>query len=242
MKRRERGVTLIELLIAITLVSLLATGMLFAMRVGLNAMGSTNRRIEQNRRTLGAQRILEQKFGGFMPARAMCGQPSEGPRPLTMFFQGEPGIMRFVSAYSMQDSWRGMPTITELVAMPSDLGGVRLLMNQYPYHGPAGAGFFCMPPMPGPEGGPPLPAYRQPAIGPGTFVLADRLEGVRFSYEMALPGAPPIWLPAWRRMDLWPSAVRIEMVALERDETRVQPMPLTMRLRVDKPPDELYVY
>src|SRR4051794_15024198 len=44
-KAKESGVTLIELLVAITLLSLLSVGMLFAMRVGLNAMGKTNERV-----------------------------------------------------------------------------------------------------------------------------------------------------------------------------------------------------
>ena len=54
-KRRlnsERGVTLVELLIAVTLVALLSMGMLFAMRTGLGALSSTNTRLHDNRRVM----------------------------------------------------------------------------------------------------------------------------------------------------------------------------------------------
>lgn len=243
MMRRQRGVTLIELLIAITLVSLLATGMLFAMRVGLSAMESTNRRIVTNRRMMGAQRILEQELGGFMPARAQCGQPSAAPQQAFPFFQGQPGIMRFVSAYSMKTAWRGVPVIVELIAAPAGDGrGLRLLMNEIPYHGPVGAGYFCLPPAPDPSGGPPVVLFREPVTGPQTFVLADRLAVCRFFFEESAPGRPPAWLPAWQRTDIWPSAIRIEMIAAEPDATNVQPMPITVRLLVDKPPGETFVY
>lgn len=243
-RRRERasrraGVTLIELLIAITLVSMLATGMLFAMRVGLNAMNSTQRRIEDNRRVLGAHRILEQEFGGFLPAMANCGQPAMAQAPPLPFFQGEASVVRFVSNYSLLEAWRGLPVIVELFVAPaSDGRGLRLLMNQYPFRGPVGAGFFCGPPVPSPVDGQPMPQFGPPTPRPMTFVLADHLLRCHFTYKLAVPGAPSEWLPAWRRMDLWPSAVRVEMAPLDGDATRVQPMPATFPIYVDKPPME----
>ena len=64
------GVTLVELLIAVSLLSLLVAGILTAMRVGLNALERTNQRVIANRRAMGAQKILEQQFAGFMPVSA----------------------------------------------------------------------------------------------------------------------------------------------------------------------------
>ena len=40
--RRDAGVTLMEVLIAVTLLSLLSVGMLFAIRIGLSTFGKTN--------------------------------------------------------------------------------------------------------------------------------------------------------------------------------------------------------
>jgi len=56
---RQRGLTLMEVLIAVSLVGLMSIGILMSIRMGLNAMDKTNKRLMANRRLLGAQRILE---------------------------------------------------------------------------------------------------------------------------------------------------------------------------------------
>src|SRR5262245_59487174 len=57
--RRDAGVTLIEVLVAVTLLSLLTVGMMYAMSVGFQAFQKTDRTLMENRRVAGAQRILE---------------------------------------------------------------------------------------------------------------------------------------------------------------------------------------
>ncbi len=105
------GVTLIEVLIAVSLLSLLATGVLLAMRVGLGALGRANDRLMSNRRVAGAQRILEQELEGFLPTMALCSANAEGPKSNLPFFEGQPQSMRFVSTYSLEAAWRGLPQI-----------------------------------------------------------------------------------------------------------------------------------
>ena len=63
-RRSTAGVTLMELLIAVLLLSLLSVGLLFALRIGLNAYSKTQTRLMDNRRVAGAQRILEQELEG----------------------------------------------------------------------------------------------------------------------------------------------------------------------------------
>lgn len=241
---QERGVTLIELLIAITLVSLLATGLLFAMRVGINAMESANRRVMTNRKTLGAHRILEQQVGGFMPVSAQCRAPNGqfgGRMPL---FQGMPTVMRFVSSYSLQEASRGIPRILEYFLIPGERGeGVRLVVNETPYTGSIGAGMLCMLGAPDPASGGSIMRFAPPEIRRGTFVLADRLAGCRFSYEETPPpGTPPQvptrWVPVWRKSGEWPRSIRIEMAPLENDPSRVQPMTFTAPVRITRQPGD----
>src|SRR5436305_1645700 len=74
---KERGVTLIELLSAVTLVALLSVGMLFAMRVGLNAMEKSNATLMANRRVASVQRILEGQVTNIMPVTALCNPGGE---------------------------------------------------------------------------------------------------------------------------------------------------------------------
>ena len=49
MKPRS-GVTLLELLVAVSLLSLLSAGVLAALRLGINALAKTNARLADNRR------------------------------------------------------------------------------------------------------------------------------------------------------------------------------------------------
>jgi type II secretory pathway component PulJ len=92
----EAGVTLLELLIAVSLLSFISIGILMAMRVGLNAMDKTNTRLIDNRRVMGVDRILESQITGIMPVVANCA--ATGGR--VSFFEGQPAEMRFISTYS----------------------------------------------------------------------------------------------------------------------------------------------
>ncbi|MBI5280704.1 MAG: prepilin-type N-terminal cleavage/methylation domain-containing protein [Candidatus Solibacter usitatus] len=242
MKRRfDLGMTLIEVLIAVTLVSLLSVGMLFAIRAGLTAMDASSRRLGANRRSSTAQRVLEQQVAGFLPVLARCGSsPMGGGEALSPFFQGTPGVMRFVTRYSLQGASRGMPQIVELFVIPAaESQGVRLVVNEIPYTGPAGAGFLCAP-GPDPETGAETPRFAPPRPSPQSFVLADKLRYCRFVYLESVEPEPERWLPLWRRADRWPRAIRIEMAPVEADLTRIPPMTFTGLIRPDRQPKEPY--
>ena len=236
MKSRA-GVTLIELLIAISLLSLLSVGILMAMRVGLNAMQKANARLMDNRRVFSVQRILEQQLAGFMPELADCLPGPQAPPVKMPFFQGEPQSMRFVSSYSLGEAARGYPRILEFQVIPGENNvGVRLVVNEHLYTGSLGAGVFCLGRTPDPLSGIPVPRFRPIEIGPSSFVLADRLAYCRFSYREIAP-APLLerWVPVWTKVT-WPTAVRVEMAPLEPDSTRLQLVTLVAPIRVNKVP------
>jgi len=237
--KREAGITLLELLIAISLVSLLSVGMLVAIRVGMNTMGAANRRVAVNRRSTGAQRILEQQLGGFLPFQAFCrvdGDPQGAKAP---FFQGEPAVMQFITVYSLQEAQRGRPRIVQLFVGPGENGeGIRLLENEHPYGGPYGAGFFCMSPEPDPVTGDPVARFTTPSQQPGSFVIADKLASARFSYLENNKGEKPdVWVPHWGR-GRWPRAIRIEVEPLRPDPSRIQPVDITVPVRITREANE----
>ena len=60
----ESGVTLIEILIAVSLLSLLSVGMLVAMRLGFNTMDKTDTRLVQNRRVANSRRSSRARSTG----------------------------------------------------------------------------------------------------------------------------------------------------------------------------------
>lgn len=242
---RQRGFTLIEVLISVTLVSLLSVGLMMAMGVGLSAMHKSGDRLMSNRRVMSTQQILEQQIAGLMPVPAECRNSGEGPPARIAFFEGQPAAMRFVSSYSLHEASRGPAKILEFQVIPGENGaGVRLVLNEWLYTGPAGAGQFCtgvsVDPISNLRSGQFLPIQ----IGPNSFVLDDKLAYCRFTFRSPPPlGAPPAetkWIASWTYIDHLPDAIRIEMGPLTPDSGRLQPVTLTMPVRVNRLPLELY--
>lgn len=236
-RRSRAGMTLIEVLIAVSLVSLLSVGILMAIRTGLNAMGRTNARLMANRKSVGAQMVLEQQIAGFMPLVADCISGPDGRTTRIPFFQGEPQSMRFVSTFSLDEAHRGAPRVLEFqVIAGANNEGVRLVVNEHLYVGPRGAGQYCLGRVTDPITGVMAPAFPPIQIGPGSFVLADRLASCSFSYREPMP-APVLerWNARWVRKE-WPTAIRIEMIPLEHHPSKVPLMSLTVSLRPQKDP------
>ncbi len=240
--RRRAGVTLMELLIAVSLVSLLSLAILMSIRVGLNAMEKTNTTLMANRRVAGARRVLEHQFAGLMPVVAPC-RPAPQAAPVNMlFFQGEPEAMRFVSSHSLQEASRGYPRILEFQVLPGeDNRGVRLVVNELLYTGPFSVGPLCLGLGPHPGFGVAAPLFLPIQAGPASFVLADKLAYCRFAYqEVPPPPAPWQWVPLWVKPEL-PRAVRIEMAPLEPHPARLGNTTFVLPLRVNRTPIFGYV-
>ena len=240
-QRAESGVTLMELLIATTLMSLLSAGIVVSLRVGLSAMNKADSKLMANRRVASIERILEEEIGSVMPVTADCQARAEAPAGKISFFQGEPESMRLVSTYSLHQGARGMPMILEFHVIQGERGeGVRLIVNEHPYTGPRGAGLFCLGMGPDPLTSAPSPQFVPIDVGAGSFVLADKLAYCRFSFRDLMP-APELerWIVHWIKPVL-PSAVRVEMAPLTSDPARLEPVTLTIPIRVTRLPLEPY--
>lgn len=242
MKRGRRGVTLIEVLIAVSLLSLLSVGMLMAIRVALNALNKTNTRLIDNRRITGVERILQQELAGLMPVMALCMESPEAPRLRMPFFQGERQAMRLVSTFSLGEAWRGRPQVLEFLVIPRDDGnGVRLVVNEIPYTGQLGVGQLCLGPALDPLLGVVVSRYQPIEARATSFVLADRLASCRFAYlAPAPPGTPPPALPQWKPnwiWPIWPLAVRVELEPLDPDPSRLRVLTVTAPVQVTRRPE-----
>jgi len=237
----EAGLTLIEVLLAVSLLSLLSVGMLMAIRLGFNAMHKTESRLMENRRVAGAQRILEQELGGFVPIRAICPAGLDTPETPFPFFEGQPQSMRLVSTYSLEEAWRGQPRVLELQVIPGAEGlGVRLIVNEYPYTGPASAGRSCIGVAGDPESGENLPQFLAIQPSPQSFILADKLASCRFYYlEPQDPPELQRWRPNWVRRR-WPLGIRVEMAPLEDPHARLRPLTITAAIPINRSPDVVY--
>ena len=219
----EAGVTLIELLIAITLVAALSAGMLVAMRTSLVTLEKVNDRLQFNRRVMGIEQILTRQIGGVMPVITDCasstGQPVRIPT-----FNGTAQTLRMVSTYSMSEGARGYPRFLEFQVIASDAGGLRLIVNEHLYSGPASTAPFCLDSK-----------FVPVAVGQGSFVLADRLAYCRILYREPRPDSPleGKWVPIWTHTNL-PSAVRVEMAPLTADQARLPVVTVNVPIRVTR--------
>jgi len=212
-----RGFTLIELMISITLVAALATGMLMAMRTSLLSFEKINSRLQFNRRVMGMERILTHEIGGVMPVMSDCG----GRVPI---FLGTADSLRLVSSYSMSEGARGYPRFLQFQVVKG-AEGLRLIVTEHLYTGPSSTAPFCGPQQ----------VIGEQEISPSSLILADRLATCTFSYREALPDAPPSekWLPAWDRPDL-PAAVKIEMTPLDSSAALLPVMNVTVSIHVTR--------
>jgi len=234
--RRRAGVTLIEILIAVSLLSLLSVGVLIAMRVGFNTMEKVDSRLTGNRRVSYARRIIENEIAGYTWTRADWRPKPDTVVPVS-FSQWEAETMRFVTSYSLQDAWRGRPQIAAFQVIPgADGKGVRLIVDEVPYVGPAQAGSMITNVEPGGA-----VDYAPVVAGPRSFVLADRLEYCRFEY-LEPKQEPPfqIWRPDWVQTRLLPQGIRIDMAPLDGSPADLHVSTVTMAMRVNRIPEDNY--
>jgi hypothetical protein len=237
-RSREAGFTLVEVLISTTLVMALTTGILLALRVSLDAMDHADTKLMRNRRVMAVNRILESQVSDIVPAMVTCrAQAGEPGGPPVAFFQGEPQTVRLISSYSLNDSSRGLPQILEYQVIPGEHNeGVRLVVNEHLYSSPLSAGFLCVGTRSAPDSGDLLPVFRPVEIGPGSFVLADRLATCHFEFlqpDRNDPDKPPVWVLRWGRAVL-PDAIRVVMAPLDPDPSQLQLQTLTVPVHVNQ--------
>jgi len=241
-RSRSSGVTLMELLIAVTLVSLLSAGIVIALRVGLSGMNRADAKLMANRRVASIERILNEEISGIMPVVAECHSTGDGPAERIAFFQGEAASMRLASTYSLQQGARGQPMILEFQVIPGENNqGVRLVVNEHLYAGPKEAGLTCLGLAADTLSGLMAPRFVPISIGANSFVLADKLAYCRFSFRQVTQIPPQVkWVSHWTQSQLLPDAVSIEMAPLIPDSSRLQPLSLTIPVRVTRHPLEPY--
>jgi len=216
---RERGFTLIELMISITLVAALSTGMLFAMRSALIAYEKTDHRLQSNRRVVSVERIMAHELGGVIPVTGTCSDGST-----IGAFNGDAQTLHLVSTYSIADGARGLPHVVEWQVLPIRGGGYRLIANEYPYNGPSSVGALC-------SGG----AYHTGAANPQSFVLADQLAYCRLSYMSVAPDTRmgTVWNPLWNQPNL-PAAVHVDLAPQFTTATQVPLVSVTAPVHITR--------
>jgi prepilin-type N-terminal cleavage/methylation domain-containing protein len=239
-KNPQAGVTLIEILIAVSLLSFLSVGMLVAMRLGFNTMDKTDAHLVRNRRVSNSRKIIENLIDGFIPSNATWYANPDSPQ-IVQFLETEAQSMRFETSYSLEEGARGRPRIAAFQVIPGEKNqGVRLIVNETLYTGPLQAGLQVAGIEPNNAG---LPLTRFTPVVPGaqSFVLADRLAFCRFSYLEPLYVAPfQNWRPDWVQPGRLPLGIRIEMAPLDSTSAELHVITVTVPLNVNRTPGMRY--
>lgn len=223
------GMTLIEILVAVSILALLSTGILMAMRIGFNTMDKTDAHLVHNRRVVNTRRIVESQIAGFVYTKADY-QQQPGSHALVDFREFTQSRMRFVTTYSLREAWRGRSRIVVIQVIPGENNrGFRLIANEIPWTGPAQAGRMVA--AIAPEG----PQFTPLEANAESFVLADRLVECRFLYEVQRTDGQPgfIWVPEYNGL-LLPRGIRIEMTPMDTAPGEMHAASITVPLPVSR--------
>lgn len=226
----QAGMTLIEILVAVTLLGMLSIGLVTALQVAAGAWSSSRNARGQDRRIANANALLHAQFAGVTPVEPLILRPGLAV-PAGPFFQGEPTAMRFVSSYSMTEGVRGGLQIVELQTSPGQ-EGTRLILTQTPYQGPLSVGRFIVGAEPLPETQSFHVLFTPLVTRADSLIVADRLSEVRFSYLRGRrsPNEPDVWVPVWDQPQQLPQAIRVDLQALE-DVGRLRPVAVVSEVR-----------
>ena len=242
--RSERGVTLLELMIAITLVAGLSTGMLMAMRTSLLTYEKTAKRLESNRRFVKSQQVLSDQLSAVMPVQGACLGDAGQTVGIPSFLSGSENTLRLVSSYSIAEGSRGYPQIVEYRVIAEPRGTVRLVATERPYTGPQSTTPYC-----GAAQTASASAYEfgaqsvASADSSASYVLAEHLAYCRFSYHEPYDQnrfTETAWLPMWDK-PLLPAGVRIEMRPLVPAAGGLSVLGVTVPIQVNRDPRIVYV-
>jgi len=199
-------------MVAVTLLGLLSVGIITALQIGAGSWMGTRERLTQDRRISSANQLFHSAFSGIVP---MTAQPMPGGEvhfPVTLFFQGEPKTMRFVSAYSITSGSRSGLNVFELQVVESK-NGRRVLLNQFPYGGPFRAGELIEGIEPMPDGRGRRLLFRPVEPRGNSLIVADELTDCEFRYlrQPRRPDEPTEWIDVWSNPRALPLAISVRL-------------------------------
>jgi len=186
--RSSAGFTLLELLIAITLLSLLLAALFGGLRLGARAWERSEERLDESARLQVVQNFLRERLTEAYPLTA-----EDQTGRLRLAFEGTADALRFVT---VMPAYLGTG-FAELVLEVDDRSETRDLVVQW-------RRFELSPQLDDQE--------------PQVKVLLADIEGLEIAYYGALArGEPILWYERWREVMALPQLVRLRVVFAEQD-------------------------
>ena len=126
-ERSSQGITLVEAVTALTLLALLAAGLVGVSGNGLRAWVETREALRQDRRLATTQSRLHESISSIVPLSTPR-QTGGAPQP---FFQGAQHMMRFVTGYSPIRGERAGMRLVTLRTIPKP-AGIQFIVRDSP--------------------------------------------------------------------------------------------------------------
>ncbi len=209
-KEKQRGVTLLELLVSIAIVSLLATTALLAWRVSISGWERARVQLERGGAVLAVHQLLTEQIASMTPYQTTVARVGR-----VLFFQGEAETVRFVSRYSLTARAASGLYLVEYHAVEQRGGTWQLLLQEKPLKGYEELSAMIVGREQ--ESGVLRTRFRPFEQGEAAVVLLEGLEECRFEYyRRAVPGVPGGWTSEWSGAgNELPTAMRVRATARE---------------------------
>lgn len=189
--RGQRGFTLVELLMAITLLAMILTLAYQGLRVGTQAVSRGEELVDRTNRMRIVHQFLRNQLSRVLPLALGSNEDADGEAPAVIMFEGEDDRMRFVAPMPGYLS-RGGPH-EQVLALRRGSNGMELVFAHRLL------GSF--------EDGDALDDRDNPPI-----VLIDGIESGRFNYlTIDEEGEPTDWSPDWEDPSVTPLMVQVDL-------------------------------
>ncbi|MGH6899269.1 MAG: prepilin-type N-terminal cleavage/methylation domain-containing protein [Geminicoccaceae bacterium] len=204
--RSSAGFTLLELLIAITLLGLLMAALFGGLRLGARAWERSEQRLDQSTRLQVVQNFVRERLAQAYPLST-----EDETGRLRLAFEGDGDSLRFVT---LMPAYLGTGFAELVLAIDDRSDAKDLVVRWRPFE---------------------LPPQLDDEDEPQIKVLLDDIEALEIAYFGALDrGAPALWHEQWQGVMALPELVRLRVVFAE-DDRRYWP-DLIVRPVTDAPP------
>jgi type II secretory pathway pseudopilin PulG len=211
--KSQLGITLIELLVAITLLGFVSLGVLFALRIGISSWQRGDARMAADRAAITAGDLIAAQLAGAQ-ARTVGWGPRE-QRTSFLLFDGAADRLQFLTRYSVASRERGGSYLAEYWFEHNASNVCRLLYNEYPFRNDNDA-TAVVEQIAVDRAGQPVVVYRAPHAGPNTRVLYGGLHDCAFEYLIEPQNRPVYWGRFWPGDPRFlPHAVAVRFVGAE---------------------------
>ena len=191
----RRGVTLLELLVAISLMGMVSLGLLFGLRIAASAWQKGNSRLAADRQVLAAGDLFAQQVANARPRKVNVG-PLD--RQIQVFyFQGEHDRLRFLTATSLSGRSRSGLWLAEYSFRVDDGGRCKLTYNEWPFREDSDAAPTILGLREDAVSHRQVVRFAEPAQNPQTRDLYHDLDSCGFEYLTQRLGEDPRWEPEW---------------------------------------------